>query len=247
MISMMHFAPHKSKCLLHQSSRYGAAMGEVAKRLKEARERAGYTSAKSAAEAMGVPVATYIQHENGARGIPADRAARYGRFFRVAPEWLLYGKQKDLADSVSLGPRLHVKGEVAAGVWREAWELEPDEWEVFTGRADIAASPRERFGLRVAGDSMNEIYPPGTIIECVAYTGDESIPDGKRVVVIRERLDGSVEATVKELKRDPEGRIWLRPRSTNPMFQAFPADTPDDPGIVKIEIVGIVVSSIRPE
>jgi SOS-response transcriptional repressor LexA len=222
-------------------------MGEAGERLKEARERAGYTSASSAAEAMGVPVPTYIQHENGSRGFPADRAQRYGRFFRVAPEWLLYGKHRDQTDSVSLGPRLHVKGEVAAGVWREAWEFDPDEWEVFTGRSDIAASPRERFGLRVVGDSMNEVYPPGTIIECVSYRGDGAILAGKRVVVLRKRIDGTVETTVKELVLDPDGRTWLRPRSTNPAFQAFPADSPDSPDITRVEIIGIVVASIRPE
>lgn len=247
MHSMMHFALAESKCLLHHSSRYSRIMNRPSERLRDARGRAGFSSAKSAAEAMGVPVATYIQHENGSRGFPADRAARYGRFFRVAPEWLLYGKQKGDVDSVSLGPQLYVKGEVVAGVWREAWELEPDEWEVFTGRADIAAPLRERFGLRVVGDSMNEIYPPGTIIECVAYDGEEIIQTGKRVVVKRERLDGTFETTVKELVRDPNGREWLRPRSTNPMFQAFPADGPDDPEITRIEIIGLVVSSTRPE
>ena len=196
---------------------------------------------------MGVPVATYVQHENGSRGVPADRAARYGRFFRVAPEWLLYGKDRDAVDHVSLGPRLYVKGDVAAGMWRDAWEYEPDEWEVFTGRADISAPLSERFGLRVIGDSMDEIYPPGSIIECVKYDGLEQIPSGKRVVCVRTRAGGEMEATVKELVRDPDGREWLRPRSKNPIFQAFPADKPDDPQIVKIEIIALVVSSIRPE
>jgi SOS-response transcriptional repressor LexA len=243
---VMHYASPTSKCLLHHASRYLPSMG-ASERLKEARERAGYLSAKSAAEAMGVPVATYIQHENGSRGVPPDRAARYGRFFRVAPEWLLFGKAGDNYEIASLGPRLYVKGEVAAGVWREAWEYDADEWEAFTGRADIKVPLRERFGLRIFGDSMGEVYPPGTIVECVQYHGDEEIPDGKRVIVQRTRSDGHLETTVKELQRDPSGRIWLRPRSSNPMFQAFPADEPDSPDIVRIEIIGVVVSSIRPE
>ena len=217
-------------------------------RLKQARAKAGYSSAKAAAEAMGIPVATYIQHENGSRGFPASRAERYAKFFRVAPEWLLYGSLKSsAAEPVELGPRLFLKGEVAAGVWKEAWEIPEDEWEMFTGRADVSAPLQRRFGLRVFGDSMNAVYPPGTIIECVGYDGAEPIPDGKRVVVIRTKVDGSVEATVKELIRDDQGIEWLVPRSTNPAFQAFRGDEPDSPDIVSIEIVGVVVASIRPE
>jgi DNA-binding XRE family transcriptional regulator len=247
MLSMMHYAPAESKCLMHHFSSYAPGMGAAAERLRQARERAGYTSASSAAEAMGVPVATYIQHENGARGFPAPRAERYGRFFRVAPEWLLYGKQKGDGAFTQLGPQLFVKGEAAAGNWKEAWEFHPDEWEAFTGRADVSAPVRERFGLRIVGESMNEIYPHGSIIECVSYYGDYEIPSGKRVVVKRTRADATVETTVKELIRTDEGVEWLRPRSTNPEFRAFRGDQPDDPDITAIEIIGVVVASIRPE
>lgn len=221
-------------------------MAGAAERLREARERARYTSAKSAAEAMGVSVATYIQHENGTRGIPADRAERYGRFFRVAPEWLLYGRQRG-EEHAELGPRLFVKGEVAAGVWKEAWEFEPDEWEMFTGRADVASPMQDRFGLRVVGRSMDDIYPPGTIIECIRYHGEDIIPSGKRVVVQRHRIDGTIETTVKELIRTGDGTEWLRPRSSDPSFLPFRGDEPDTPDVQSIEIIGIVVASIRPE
>lgn len=246
-MSLMHFAPAERKCLLHHPTRYLRDMSSAGERLKVARERAGYASAKSAAEAMGVPVATYIQHENGSRGFPADRAQRYARFFRVQPEWLLYGKSSDGVNAEALGPSLFVKGEVAAGVWREAWEFPADEWEMFTGRADISAPLKERFGLRVVGDSMNEVYPTGSVIECVKYDGSALIESGRRVVVQRTRVDGSIETTVKELLRDPEGVEWLCPRSTNPSFIPFRAGEPEDPGIVGIEIIGLVVGSYRPE
>ena len=244
---MMHYALAADKCLLHHRARYVAIMSGASDRLKQARERSGYSSAKAAAEAMGVAVATYIQHENGVRGFPAPRAERYGRFFRVAPEWLLYGRTKGDVEVQALGPRLFVKGEVAAGVWKEAWELPEDEWEMFTGRADVKASPAERFGLRVVGDSMNEIYPPGSVVECVRYYGDAPIQSGKRVVVQREKLDGSLETTVKELVRTPDGVEWLRPRSNNPAFHPFRGDEPDRPDIARVEIIAVVVGSYRPE
>ena len=243
----MHNALVHDKCLLHHSLDYSAIMSGASERLRKAREKTGYSSAKAAAEAMGVPVATYIQHENGSRGFPAGRAERYGKFFRVAPEWLLYGSKAANAEAADLGPRLFLKGEVAAGIWKEAWEVDPDEWEMFTGRADIAAPLARRFGLRTVGESMNEVYPPGTVLECVAYDNEEPIPSGKRVIVVRSRLDGTVEATVKELVRGAGGVEWLRPRSTDPSFQAFRGGEPDDPDIASIEIVGLVVASIRPE
>lgn len=203
-------------------------MSDASNRLKRAREKSGYSSAKAAAEAMGVSVPTYIQHENGTRGFPASRAERYGRFFRVAPEWLLYGKVGD-TQMIELGPRLFVKGAVQAGVFKEAWEVDPDEWEMFVGRADVPAPIQRRFGLRVVGDSMNLIYPPGTIIECVSYAGENVIPSGKRVVAIRERVDGTVEATVKELVRDEAGVEWLVPDPRTRHFRLSGAISPTRP------------------
>lgn len=74
-------------------------METMAERLKEVRSRAGYSSAREAAEAMGVKVPTYAQHENGIRNFPRDAATRYARFFRTTPEWLLYGRGKPTADT----------------------------------------------------------------------------------------------------------------------------------------------------
>ena len=243
----MQYAQAGRKCLLHSLTDYARCMESAGERLKQARKKAGYTSAQMAAEAMGISPATYAQHENGLRGYPAAKAERYAKFFRVSPEWLLYGRSKPEAEAAALGPQLFVKGSVAAGVWLEAWEVPEDEWERFTGRSDVGAPLSRRFGLRVVGNSMDLVYPPGTVVECVSYDGSAPVPSGKRVVVVRTKLDGTVEATVKELVRDDEGAEWLVPRSSNPSFQAFRGDRPDEPDIEKIEIVGVIVASIRPE
>jgi SOS-response transcriptional repressor LexA len=242
----MHNALLHDKRLLHYHPVYAAGVVGPAERLKEARIKAGYDSAKAASEAMGVALATYTQHENGARGFPAEKAKRYARFFKVTPEWLLYGKSGALTFD-NLGALIFVKGEVQAGVWKEVWETAPDEWEAFTGRADISAPIKDRFGLRVVGESMNELYPPGSIVECVAYDGSYQIPSHKRVIVQRVRFGQEIETTVKELVRSDDGVEWLVPRSTNPAFQ-----TPircDDPGsdIESINIIAVVVASVRPE
>jgi len=241
---IMHNASHNASAFCIIPSANSFFMNDSAKRLKEIRERRGYLSAKSAAEAMGVSVATYIQHESGVRGYPASKAERYARFFRTTPEWLLYGRQTTPAH---LGPQLYVKGAVAAGIWREAEEWPREDWETFTGRSDVATPANLRFGLRVEGNSMDLVYPPGTILECVKYFGETEIPNGKRVIVERRRFNDGVEATVKEYFKDENDVEWLVPRSSNPAFQSpLRYDTPGD-GIECIEICAIVVAAIIQE
>lgn len=88
---VMHNAYTNVKCLLHNNARYSASMSDPAERLRVARLRAGFETGKEAAEAMGIPVPTYLAHENGSRGYPAKRAEVYARKFKVREQWLLYG------------------------------------------------------------------------------------------------------------------------------------------------------------
>jgi hypothetical protein len=61
-------------------------------RLREARERVGFSSAAAAAKAIGVPIATYTGHEANHRGFPAKKAALYAKEFHVSVNWLLFGE-----------------------------------------------------------------------------------------------------------------------------------------------------------
>ena len=61
-------------------------------RLKKARESCGFVTAKDAAIAMGVPIATYTQHEAATKHLPSRRADEYAAFFKITPEYLLYGR-----------------------------------------------------------------------------------------------------------------------------------------------------------
>lgn len=80
---------------MHFALAYADQVDSPADRLRRARVAAGFETAAAAATALGVAVATYGQHENGLRGIPATKAEKYARRFRVAPEWLLYGRGED--------------------------------------------------------------------------------------------------------------------------------------------------------
>lgn len=206
------------------------------------RKRAKLTQG-AIADRMGVSVPQVSRWETGHDNIPSGRlpdladaySTTIGDIFGSAHEYQ------------RAGPRLFVKGRVAAGQWVDSWNIHEDDWEIYTGRADEKAPPSRRFGVRVIGDSMNLVYPEGTILDCVVYDHEEPIPSGKRVIVVRHRGDGSVEATVKELARDDDGAEWLVPRSSNPSFKAFRGDRPDEPDVSTVEIVAVVVASIRPE
>lgn len=91
---VMHNALSNVKRLLRYDLDYSAYMNDPAERLKIARLRAGFDTAKEAAESLGFPVSTYIGHENGSRGYPAKRAFTYARKFKVSEQWLLYGTGK---------------------------------------------------------------------------------------------------------------------------------------------------------
>jgi hypothetical protein len=79
------------KRLLRNRLNYAECMNDPAARLRIARLRAGYDTAKDAAEALGFPVSTYLGHENGSRGISAKKAEIYARKYKVREQWLLYG------------------------------------------------------------------------------------------------------------------------------------------------------------
>lgn len=147
--------------------------------------------------------------------------------------------------AIPFGPTLFVKGNVAAGVWREAFELPETEWQTFYGRSDVAADLDHRFGLRIVGDSMDMVYPHGSIVECVSLFGRAEAVPGKRVVVVRTNQNYECEATVKELV-EQDGELWLVPRSYNPAHRPWRMIDRDD-GITDIAIVAVVVASIRPE
>lgn len=67
-------------------------INDIAARLKAARKNAGFKTAIAAAESLGVPYATYSQHENGTRGLTTDASELYARRYRVSLDWLLTGK-----------------------------------------------------------------------------------------------------------------------------------------------------------
>ena len=208
-------------------------------RLSELRRLKGLTQT-AIAEKIGVEQPTVQRWEAGKREPDFAQLFAIAEALGVTPGALI-----DPTMVAPIGPTLYVKGLVAAGLWREAFELPESEWQAFSGRSDVTAELSHRFGLRVVGDSMDQVYPDGTIVECVSLFGRAEAMPGKRVVVVRRNIDDEFEATIKELV-EQDGALWLVPRSSNPMHSPFRLDE-QAPGIVETRIAAVVVSSVRPE
>lgn len=72
-------------------SRYDGEMNEMSDRLRQARLKAGFTSAAKASDAMGLKASTYRAHENGQNEFDKDEARFYARRLGCDFFWLLTG------------------------------------------------------------------------------------------------------------------------------------------------------------
>lgn len=206
------------------------------------RRRAGLTQA-ALAERLNVEQPTVQRWEKGKRELGVNTLIEIAKALGVDPSLLL---SQESVMPVPLGPTLYCKGKIAAGRWKVAVEDPEDEWASFTGRPDVTAELSMRFGLKVEGDSMDLLYPDGTIVECVSVFGRTEIAPGKRVVVVRKNKEGLFEATVKELAEDEQGKMWAIPRSSNPSHRAISLTEPEA-GIVETRVAAVIVASHRPE
>lgn len=83
-------------------------MEEQAKRLREARERAGYDSARKAAIAHGWGVSTYTAHENAQNGFNAEKAEMYAKAFKTRADWLMFGITDAASDAPGIDAQLKI-------------------------------------------------------------------------------------------------------------------------------------------
>ncbi len=63
----------------------------IPKRLRHARTKAGFRSARAFALKYKIPYVTYSQHEAGKRQLSPEIIFKYSRFLKISPGWLLTG------------------------------------------------------------------------------------------------------------------------------------------------------------
>ncbi|ODN69213.1 S24 family peptidase [Methylobrevis pamukkalensis] len=192
-------------------------------RLRWARERR-FDQIKLAAEALGVNEKTLQAHETGTRGtrgFPQALAEKYARGLGVSASWLMSGKGEPTSRTPETMRRVSVSGYLQAGVWSENHVLAPDEeFDVFIpDRPEFQGWPL--YGAIVRGESMNQVYPAGTIVVLMRkHDGARDLVPGKRYHIDRAKPDGTRESTIKTVKIRREGEVWLVPESDDPAFQA---------------------------
>jgi len=134
-------------------------------RLRYAREKY-FKSARIAAKALGIAVSTYGAHERaeapGGRDYGPDEAKRYGRRFRVTPEWLLTGRKIEPTDGrvgpepeEPPAPKVPVAGYVGAGA-------ETHFYAVSQGGLDEIDAPEgstpDTVAVEIRGDSLGTFF-----------------------------------------------------------------------------------------
>ena len=191
--------------------------------LKVLRKKEGMTQAEVAAK-LGVDRSTYAKYETGQSEPNFEMVQKLAYLFSVSTDFLIKGVS---AVSAHSGVKIPVLGDVAAGIPIEAVERIVDYEEI---DAALAATG-DFFGLRIKGSSMEPRIREGDV---VIVRKQEDASTGDTAVVL---VNGD-SATVKRIKKEPDGGLWLLPN--NPAYdpQHFsPSEVAEKP----VHIIGKVV------
>ena len=191
--------------------------------LRILRKRDGWTQAEVAAR-LGVDRSTYAKYENGQSEPNFEMLQKLADLFRSSADFLIGCTDHPSSKS---GTWVPVLGDVAAGIPIEAVENIVDYEEIDTSMA----SNGKYYGLRIKGSSMEPRIREGDV---VIVRQQEDADTGDTAVVL---VNGE-SATVKRIKKEPDGGLWLLPN--NPAYDPqhySPAEVAEKP----VRIIGKVV------
>ena len=193
-------------------------------RFREQRLLAGYKSQADLAKLLFVNQTAVSQWERGVTTPSPPILLKLSQLYGVSTDYLL-GKNTSTDDKK--GVKIPVLGDVAAGIPIEAVENIVDYEEIDTSMA----SNGKYYGLRIKGSSMEPRIREGDV---VIVRQQEDADTGDTAVVL---VNGE-SATVKRIKKEPDGGLWLLPN--NPAYDPqhySPAEVADKP----VRIIGKVV------
>lgn len=219
---------------------YAMNVPELAHRLKEAREKAGFKTAADAARSIGANPVTYTAHESGGREYDRHTALLYAKNFGVHPAWLYFG-------TVQNAPQISNSADLMASQHHSRHnEIRPQEYEEFfevpeqflMNRLKI---PQDRARiLEIQGDSMYDPANP---------SAPGSFYPGERVIVDTDdvrptppgafALHDGAGVIVKMVEVIPGSEpIRIRLTGRNPRYETYEVDADHVPivGRVKAKI-----------
>lgn len=207
-------------------------------RIRELRKRAGFTL-QQLADKTGTTNQQISMLERSTRRLSVEWMERIAPALGVMPTELM---------AVTDAPqRIRLIGEVRAGLWGEPLETNDHDGEWISIPIPEVYLRLRAYAVRVAGPSMDRVYPDGTILICCHMEELQEEPvSGKRYIIENRDPHGRVETTVKEFARSEDGRPWAWPRSSHPDYQQ---PIPLDKGQRghSIALKARVVFALRPE
>jgi len=182
----------------------------LAQRLKQSRDKARI-SQRELARRSGLSQQLISKLENGLVESTTE-VFRLAEALRVDARWLATGQKGSEEENVADGPPITAYvpliSWVAAGTWRDV----ADPYPAGVGEAMVPVTCRagpNAFALRVQGDSMEPVFPNGSVI----IVDPAAEPRQGSYVVVR--LDEAEQATFKQLVIDGGAR-YLKP--LNPRY-----------------------------
>lgn len=204
----------------------------------EIRRQAGYTQ-KAAAEASGIPLGTLRRWEQGQNDPDMGSLMKLAELYHTTLDSMLITRQeipgKVLQMRRSPSHPMPVVGRIAAGTPREAIYQAGETHET---PDDLWQAHPDGFWLEVSGNSMNRLFPEGTL---VLVDPDEEVRNGDVGVVF---VNGD-DATLKRVYYDGE-TVRLHPESHDPEYQDRVIDR-DDPDAPEVRVLGRAVAYASPD
>lgn len=170
---------------------------DPAKRLEQARTDRGFATPRDATNYFGWSYDTYIQHENGIRGI--TRAAdTYAKAYRVSKAWLLTGQGEKAERRV-----VKLVGYVGAGA--RIYPVDGTEGDQVLDEVELDFPlPEGTVAAVVRGDSMLPVFEDGDLIGYHRTPADPYAILNRTCIV--KVVDGPM--YVKTLKRGSSGGLF---------------------------------------
>lgn len=188
-------------------------MVKTGKRIATLRKAAGLTQGELAKK-VEVAQPTVSKWERDVHPPTAEDLQKIAVLFGVEPKDILgFGMVEP-----GSGRRIEVVGALQAGEFAEAIEFDESERYYATVALDPDLDRYPMQGYVVRGDSMNRIYPDGSVVWVTPIHAIGPLINGDIVMVMRRDKHGLVEATLKEYVEE-DGHKWLWPRSTSPLHQ----------------------------
>jgi transcriptional regulator with XRE-family HTH domain len=218
-------------------------------RIHEALERKGM-SARAASLKAGLGADAIRNLERDEAILPRiDTLERLAPVLGYDPAVLAWGAARNTRRKANAPKSVAVIGEVAAGLWHDTEGRDEREYPQHPISFDERYPPEAQYGLVVTGTSINRVAAPGEILHCVdvAIAGLSPSEDDLVIIERRRAQAGQKEVTAKRFHRGRNGKIELRPDSTDKRWsEPVVFDPRQAPDGEEVAVIALVIGIYKP-